>query len=301
MDVPEPVTDQLGEESVTTHVDLGGGDAVFTTPTRTLLYRSEGILRDESVETFPHDVDRLELSTGRRKVTIALSTPEDRWEFSVPGAAEREVLEAVLQGILREAGLVDPEESVRAVYRFSELTLVVTDARLFKHVGGAVWAPDHEELPFADATRVEFEAGTRNSQLVVALEGRTHRVKLPADDVDAVRRTVEEAFFDFHDVDSLAELNAKLAPEEDEEAFDFDGESETAGAEDGQPATDLRLDVGGESTTSGDGHSTARDVDGEDVEARLAALEAAVEHQTELIEAQQDLLEQLVDELRRGR
>lgn len=291
MDVPEPVTDQLGEESVTTHVDLGGGDALFTTPTRTLLYHSEGILRDESVEAFPHDVDRLELSTGRRKVTIALSTPEDRWEFTVPDAAEREVVEAVLQGILREAGLIDSEESVRAVYRFSELTLVVTDARLFKHVGGAVWAPDHEELPFADATRVEFEAGTRNSQLVVAVDGRAHRVKLPADDVDAVRRTVEEAFFDFHDVDSLAALNAVLAPEDEDE--DAAEPVEEEAATDSQSATDLRLDVGDD--------ATAPDVGGDGVEARLAALEEAVEHQTELIEAQQDLLEQLVDELRRGR
>jgi hypothetical protein len=285
MDVPEPVTDQLGEESVTARVDLGGGDAVFTTPTRTLLYRSEGILRDESVETFPHDVDRLELSVGRRKVTIGLSTPEDDWEITVPESAEQEVLEAVLEGILGAAGRIEPEEPVRAVYRFSELTLVVTDARLFKHVGNAVWAPDHEELPFADATRVEFEEGTRNSQLVVAVEGRAHRVKLPAADVDAVRRTVEEALFDYHDVDSLEALNAKLTPDEEgESAESFEFEDESGTTDEGGPAEDLRLDVGGE-----------------DVEARLAALEEAVEHQTELIEEQQELLERLVDELRRGR
>jgi len=289
MDVPELVADRLGEESVTAHVDLGDGDAVFATPTRTLRYHSDGILRDASVEEVAHDVDRIELSTRRGKVTLTLSTPEETGDITVPASAEAAVLETVFEGVLGAADLLDPDGAVRAVYRFSDLTLVVTDARLFTHVGGALWAPDHEELPFADATHVDFEEGTQNSQLVVAVEGRAHRVKLPADDADAVRRTVERAFFDHYDVDSLSRLNEALAPDDAER-----DDTDDASASSGTGAAGLSLDVGG-----GSAAETSPEVGGEGVEARLAALEEAVEHQTELVEAQQELLDDLVEELRR--
>lgn len=303
MDRPELVGDHLGAESVVATVDLGGGDAVYTTPTRTLVYRSDGILRDESVEELPHDVDRVAVEEGRRKTTVRLSSPEERREFTVPESVADEVLEAVLAGVLRTAGHIGDDETVRAVYRFSELALVVTDARLVKHVGGAVWAPDHEVLPFADVTRLEFEEGTRTTQLVVEVGGRVHRIKLPSDRVDAVRRTVERAVFAFHDVDSLAALNERLAPAEDPDAADtVDAASDGDRSDD----ADLSLDVddstarASESADDADETSDAGTVD-EDVAARLDAVEAALERQAELLERQQETLEQLVDELRRGR
>jgi hypothetical protein len=299
MDRPELVADHLGEEPVVATVDLGGGDAVYTTPTRTLVYRSDGILRDESVEEYSLDVERVDVADGRRKTTVRLSTPEGRREFTVPDAAAEEVLEAVLAGVLRVNGRIERDETVRAVYRFSELALVVTDGRLLKHVGGAVWAPDHEVLPFADLTRLDFEEGSRTTQLVLEVEGRAHRIKLPTDRVGVVRRTVERAVFAFHGVDSLAELDERLSPADPGEAAPVDAALADAGPT--ADAGDLAFDVGGVGDPPATDEPTDLHDGSGDVEARLDALEAAVERQTELLERQQETLERLVDELRRGR
>lgn len=320
MDRPDPVADALGSESVTAAVELGGGDAVYVTPTRALVYRSEGLLRDESVESYSLDADRVELAERRSKATVRLQNPETTAEFTVPESATDEVLEALFTGVLRYAGRIEEGERVRAVYRFSELTLLVTDARLLRHVGDAVWSDDHEGYPFADATGLDYEEGTHATQLVLTVDGRPRRLKLPAERAGAVRRTVERALFEFHGVDSLAAFEAAVAPDEDGDAAAGRPDAETDDSAGGDARSDgaassetdpgdvppsLDLDLGGDDQGSGGpDDATAPSVaptDDEGVEDRLAALESAVERQAALLERQQDTLERLVEELRRGR
>lgn len=311
MDRPELVTARLDGEPVETTVDLGGGDAVFCTPTRTLLYRADGLLSDESVETFDHDADRVELVEGRRKATVRLIDPEGGREFTVPADRTDDVLAGLLAGVLRAAGDLEDGEALRAVYRFSELTLVLTDARLLKHVGSAVWGPDRESYAFADTTGISAEEGTHATQLVLRVGGRPQRVKLPPERAGAVRRQVERALFDHHGVDSRAEFDDRV------------GEAPADVAAESAPASDPDLASGDDTPAAGDeavpsfdietppsasvaGDPGAGDVsadpdDSAALESRLADLEAAVERQSTLLERQQDVLERLVEELRRGR
>lgn len=304
MDRPELITASLDGETVETAVDLGGGDAVYCTPTRTLLYRADGLLSDESVEEFPHDVDRLDVVEGRRKTTVRLTDPERTREFTVPADHTDAVLEGLLGGILRAAGDIEPDEHVRAVYRFSELTLVLTDARLLRHVGSAVWGTDRETYPFADATGLSAEEGTHATQLVIEIDGRPQRLKLPADRAATVRRTVEEALFAYHDVDSRAEFDEAVG----------DVTAPSAAEEPSADALGAAVATGEEPSDQGGGAVPSFDIEtpaepaaaveeppAADIEARLAALEAAVERQADLIERQHDVLERLVEELRRGR
>ncbi len=74
MSVPGIVQSTLDDEEIAAEVSLGGEDTLFITPTRTLVYRAEGLLSDESVDDFPHDADRLTLSEGRRKPRSVSST-----------------------------------------------------------------------------------------------------------------------------------------------------------------------------------------------------------------------------------
>lgn len=310
MDRPELVTARLDGEPVETTVDLGGGDAVYCTPTRTLLYRADGLLSDESVEVFASDVDRLELVEGRRKTTIRLIDPEESREFVVPADRTDQVLAGVLAGVLRVAGDREDGEALRTVYRFSELTLVLTDARLLKHVGSAVWGPDREVYPFADVTDIAAEEGTHATQLVLHVDGRPQRVKVPPERAAGVRRDIERALYDYHGVDSRAEFD-ELTPDPDETD---DGAESVADAATASPSSAAGggfaygndpPDAEGESVPSFDIEtppSAGVDVaDDTDLEGRLAALEAAVERQSALLERQQEVLERLVEELRRGR
>lgn len=294
MDLPEVVTDRLDDEPVVSRVDIDG-DAVITTPTRTLRYYTNGLLRDESVEEFSHDVERVDIAETRRKTTVRLSNPEDYWEFTIPKNGTQEVLQGVLTGVLRTDGILETNESIRALYRFSELTLVVTDARLLKHVGDAVWESDHEGYPFVDVTGLSFEEGDHNTQMVLEVDSHPHRIKLPTDASGGVRRTVERALFDFYDVDDLDALNAAVAVGEDEQ------EPEGQLPDEQEPAEPATEDEADDVPSLDDEETAVAGTDAPDLTRRLDALEEQVQHQTELLERQQETLEQLVEELRRGR
>jgi uncharacterized coiled-coil protein SlyX len=217
MDVPALVQSSLGDEDVAAHVSLKGEDALFVTPTRTLLYTAEGLLSDESVSEFPHDAEGVQVSEGRRKTKVTLDYGLDGEEsFSLPSGSLDDALHPILAGVLNAADVTDPGETVKRTYRFSELTLVVTSDRVVKHIGSAVWGPDYEEIAFATVTGLSTEEGNVSSQLVLETTERTERLKAPNEQFRAVREAVENAVFAYHGVDSAAELAAVGGSEDPE-------------------------------------------------------------------------------------
>jgi hypothetical protein len=221
MNVPALVESSLGDEDVAAHVSLKGEDALFVTPTRTLLYTADGLLSDEEVQEFSHDAEGVEVSEGRRKAKITLDYGLDGEEtFSLPAASLDEALHPILAGVLNAAGVTEPGETVTHTYRFSELTLVVTSNRVVKHVGAAAWSTDYEEIAFETVTGIDTEEGNVSSQLVLETTGRTERIKAPNEQFRAVREAVEEALFAYHGVSNAAELQQASG-----------GESEPTGSE----------------------------------------------------------------------
>ncbi|MDZ5812787.1 hypothetical protein U4E84_15690 [Halorubrum sp. AD140] len=226
MSLPDLLAETAGDESVVAEVSLGGDDRLAVTPTRTLVYRSDGLLSDESVAEYPHDVERISVSTGRRKAKLTLGYGLDGDEtISLPAKRVDEALHPILAGVLSATGVTDPGESVVRTFRFSELTLVVTSDRLVKHVGSAVWDEEFEEFPYADLTDLDFEEGTVATAVVLAHGGRSERFKAPNEAARAVRETLVDAVCAYHDVDSLEEFRVTVA--DDESGADADTESPT--------------------------------------------------------------------------
>ncbi len=210
MDVPQLVRERVGEESVMATVSLGDEDVVCMTPTRTVVYRGEGLLSDESVSAYSHDVERFDISEGRRKTKFVFEYVEGTDSFTVPAKRAERVRELLLGGILHVADVTVDGESISDVFSFSELTLVVTSHRLVKHVGAPVFDEDFEEYPYADVTGLSFEEGNVATQVVLSVDGRPQRVKAPSDQTRAVERSLKQALFAYHDVDSLASLNDEV-------------------------------------------------------------------------------------------
>lgn len=218
--LPARLRTAAGDEPVIESVDLGGGDALVVTPPATHLYRAEGLLSDESVTSYRHAVDRFAVQESRRKHTMVLDSIEGEERFTVPARAADAVVEAVLEGILRSIGVLDPDESVLALFRFSDLTLVVTDTKLFKHVGPSVWNEDYEMFDYDSLTDLAFEEGKVATQVVLELQGRQQRVKVPNERAGNVRRAIQNAVFEFHGVSSLDALRAAIGEDEDETTDD---------------------------------------------------------------------------------
>ena len=245
-ELPELLVETVGGETVLATVDLGGGDVVAVTAARTHVYRSEGLLSDESVETYGHDVERFATDAGRRKTTLRLQNLDDEETFAVPAGAVDDVVAAMLEGMLRTVGVVAADETIEAQFRFSELTLVVTDRQLLKHIGSAVWDDEFEAYRYEDLDGLDFEEGSVATQVVLEADGRQQRVKVPNDHAGRVRQAVQTSIFEYHDVSSLGGLRAAVADEgsEDEEADEaapdagsgVEAEAETAVADAGADA-----------------------------------------------------------------
>lgn len=323
MDTPSLLAAEVADDTVEATVPLGGDDLLVVTPSRTLVYRAEGLLRDESVETVAHDVERVEVTEGRRKTTIATTTVTGEEEFTVPTTHLDDVLAPLLGGVLHAAGETAADEAVLAVYRFSELTLVVTEGRVVKHVGTALWDTEYESYPFSAVTDLDVEEGSVATQLVLTVDGRPQRIKTPSEQAGTVHQTLQRALFDYHGIDSLAALRAEASDGEgdgDEAATGDEAEADDApaggdgpartveplldaveGTDDGDsepPANEGSTPDGATATTADEGVTTDHD---DEVLERLSALEAAVDRQTELVERQQATIETLIEELRQGR
>jgi hypothetical protein len=242
MSLPEIVQGTLDGESVAARVGLGGDDLLLVTPTRTLVYRAEGLLSDEAVEEYPHDAEYVGVSEGRRKAKITLDYGLDgERTFSVPTKKLDKVLHPVLAGVFNARGITDPGETVKQTFRFSELTVVITSDRLVRHIGGAVWDEEYEEYHYDDVTDLDFEEGSVATSVVMTVGGRQERFKTPNDRARAVREGLVSAVCAYHGVEGLEELRAKAAREAEE--------SDTETATD----ADADADDDGETVSFGDG------------------------------------------------
>lgn len=221
MNVPGIVQSSLGDEHVAAKVSLGGEDVLYVTPTRTLIYRADGLLSDESVEEYPHDAERISVSEGRRKSTITLDYGIDGEEtFKIPTKRLHDALHPVIAGVLNGAGVTDSNEQVLQTYQFSELTLVLTSARVVKHVGEAIWDTDFEQFHFADVTGLGVEEGTVSSQIIIEAEGRPQRIKTPSERAREVRERIEQGLLSYHDVGSYAEFEQTVVPDDSDPESD---------------------------------------------------------------------------------
>ncbi|MEA5408648.1 hypothetical protein VB773_14430 [Haloarculaceae archaeon H-GB2-1] len=205
-------------EEIYAGVSLGDEDALCLTPTRTLVYRGEGLLSDESVDAYPHTVERLRSSEGRRKTKFVFEYVDGEQSLKVPSSRAEPVLEHLIEAILRTDGVIGEEESVAGAYRFSELTLIVTDERVIKRIGSAIWGGDDFEVyPYEDLTGLGFEPGSVATQVVIEVDGRPQRIKAPNDDAPLLKRTLQEAVFEYFDVHSMAELDEVVGADDADE------------------------------------------------------------------------------------
>lgn len=231
MEVPDLVRRQLGDEEIEAGVNLGEEDTVCLTATRTLLYRAEGLLSDEKVEEFPHGVERLDVKEGRRKTKFILEYVDGTRTFSVPGNRDAQVLELLLTGVLRATDVTEPDETLSGVFRFSELTVVVTDTRVVKHIGADTWTEDYEVYHYDDLTNLSFEKGSVATGVVMEINGRPQRIKTPNDRARKVQQVIQNAVFQYYGVSSLDQLNSKIATEPETETEDEPDSSGSSGSD----------------------------------------------------------------------
>lgn len=334
MSVPAIMESHLGGEQVAAHVPIGGEDALFVTPSRTLIYRAEGLLSDESVEEYPHNANRIEVSEGRRKTKITLDYGLDGGrEFTVASKYVDDALHPVLAGVLNAANITDPGETITQTYRFSELTLVITSDRVVKHVGETVWDEDFEEYHYDDVTGVEVEEGNVSSQIVLEVGARQQRIKAQNEVVREIQERLKRSLTEYHGVETYAEFEAAVKPDTDADdveeraSVEFDENLKpitTDGADDDQSTetnsetefesaddSEDPLDAAAEDWSTADQPDTTFEESGfeaasSDIEENssngdIVELRRSVERQNELLETQQEMLEEILASLSRDR
>jgi len=294
--VPELIRERLDGEQVAAAVPLADDDALVVTRTRTLRYRSEGLISDASVEEYPHDAEAVSLSEDRRTATIRLNygVDGDR-EFTVPTDALDDVLPPLLSAVLFENDVLGTGETVEAVYRLGELTILVAGRRIVKHVGDGVWSLDATRYDYDDVTGLDVEKGEVSSQLIVEVDGRPQWIKIPSDRVREIRGRIEEALLDHHDAASYREFESQQTDDDPENADGAASSDESDGSSERPDDGITDLGIGG--NIGGD--EPDQSVEIADLAAEVADLREAVERQQDLLKTQQHTIERLIEELKR--
>ena len=234
MSQPEIVQSDLAGEEVVAQLDLGGEDELYVTPTRTLVYRAEGLLSDEGTKEYPHAAERVTVSEGRRKSKITLEYGLDGEEtITLPSSRLSRALQPILQGVLRHNGVLEGDESVVQLFRFSELTVAVASERVVRHIGPGLWDQEFESYHYNDVTDLAFEDGSVNTSVVLTVDGQQERFKTPNEDARAVRSAIESTLLSYWNVDSLEEFRAAAAPDEPDAESEVSGGTEDVSFGDG--------------------------------------------------------------------
>ncbi len=307
MTVPELVRERLGAGSVRARIPLQGENELIVGDDRTIHYRAEGLLSGESIEEVPHAAESVSVSDGRRKSTVTVDHGIDgSSEFSIPSDRLDDALAPLLGGILSTADVIDPEEAVEAIYRLGELTVIITDCRVLKHVGSAVWDHEAEVYAFQDMTDLDIEEGAVSSQVIVEVAGRPQRIKAPSEDAREIRRRIERALLDYHDVESFAAFQGAVGmddptPIQDDRERDEPDQQVESDSADSSTDDDTGDDETEEEKTHAVDDFAFDDTEDARVEdalvEELADLREAVERQNELLETHQRVLHLLVEEL----
>ena len=288
MQPPQRVAAALGDEEVTTQIDLGGDDSITLTPTRLLLYRAEGLLSGESVTEYPLAAREVSMQRGRRKATVHFDLAEaGTAEIALPADAADAAITPILEAVLRHQGIFTADEQLRSLYRLSELTVIIGDERLLRNVGANLWDVEYDAFAYAEITDIDYEKGNVATTIVLTVEGRTERIKVPNEEILSVRKDVETAVCGFWDVETVPELRALHGVD--------DQRSSRAKVSFGDGPAPLELGIAEEGPAGidrlPDGPTRAET---DDIGAQLA-------EQTAAIEELSGLIEQLIDELRAGR
>lgn len=323
MDYPDAVATELGDEEVVATVTLADEEMLVVTPTRSLRYQADGLLRGESVEEFPHEASRLTVDEGRRATKVRFEYPrQDARAMSVPPDALANVIQYVVAGMLNARGITETGEAVHRVFRFNELTLVLTDRQLVTHVGTAVWGEEHDQFAFDELTGLEFEEGALAAQIVLYVDGHSERIKVPPDRFEELKEDLIDvltAYFELEDPAALDEVLGRDTPavegtETTASGLTLSGDLEpielgTPG-EDKSGQTDERTaaaestntEAAATATTVSESETAAPDpVDDEALRAAVRDLEASIERQRELLDQQAAALETLVTAIEQDR
>ena len=338
MEIPDLLRRRL-EGEPRNEVALDGEALAVFTRDRTLIYREESLLSDATVEVYGNDIERLSLSQGRRKTTFQLEYIDDTRQLETANSHAEAMLEGLFGGVLASADVIQDGEEIHGVYLFSDLTVVVTDSRLVKHIGSAVWEGDSETYPFSAVTGLDFEDGQVATQVVLRVNGRAERIKTPSEEAPLLRRTLIRALCTFYGVDSLEQLNESLgadtdtgtgpgaddpAPhssvaleEEISPLIETADEQEETGTDTVDAVTDdswLEPDAGADHPEPVDDGTTHSAVSGDDgdtnnelgeridaLERRVSELTRTVDRQNELLERQSRRLSALAEQVDTGR
>lgn len=291
MSLPGRVETILGTESVIDRISLGEDATLYTTETRTIVHRAGRLIRDERVESVDHRVETLAVDRGRRGVHLVFEPRDgDRRTLAIPSGHLGPVLAAVLERILRHHARIEPDEAVIRMDRFDELTVVVTDRHLFKHVGTDVWGPDADDIPLAAIHDLTTESGTVATQVVLVTNEGTERIKVPRSEATALVDDLEGAICRHHGVDSIDDLGQPSpAP-----AADSDASTSTLmeGFEPLRPTST----TGSHADSDAPGESRVERSSPED-DADLADLRATIQRHEERLDRHELLIELLEERL----
>lgn len=293
MSLPGGVSMVIDEDELLDEIGLDEHRTLFISPEKAVVHRERSLLTDESVDTYPTAARKLGIEEGKRQTVVTFEYPnQPDLELELPSDVVAPALKALLASIIKATGVVSGDESIRELYRFNELTVVLTDSRLLKHIGHALWADMYDVIEFENIRDIRTEEGQVSTGINIVTTASSDRLKVPHEAAEGFVTELEQAVCDYHDVAALGVLRGDPDAAEPDPEPDLDQlrplsvtEEDSVGESEGLLA-DLEPPDPAEDT---------------DLHTQLQQLTAAIEQQHELLESYMETLERLERELTRDR
>lgn len=209
MELPDVISDLiLDDETILSRTLISNGVELIVTSTRLFLYRGVGLINTESFEEYKLNVDRISISLDRKKAQIILDYGINR--PSVEFQAHRKYLDMIYDPLIRGAihanNTLQQRESIKKICRKGELTIVLTNMKILKHIGTSLWDIDFESFDLETISKIYVDAGGISSELIIESNNRLHRIKTTANIAQSLCDSSINELISFHNFPTYSEF-----------------------------------------------------------------------------------------------
>ena len=218
MELPDVISDMvLDDEIILSRTLISNSVEMIVTSTRLFLYRGTSLINTESFEEYKLNVDRISISPDRKKAQITLDYGSNRTiEFQAYRKYLDMIYEPLIRGVIHANNILQQGESIKKIYRKGELTVVLTNMKILKHIGTSLWDLDFENFNLETISRIYVAEGGSSSEVIIESNNRLHRIKTTTSVAQSLCDSSIIELISFHNFPTYLEFKKSLHSSSDD-------------------------------------------------------------------------------------
>jgi hypothetical protein len=116
------------------------------------------------------------------------------------------IYDPLIRGAIHAKNTLQQGESIKKICRKGELTIVLTNMKILKHIGTSLWDIDFESFDLETISKIYVDAGGISSELIIESNNRLHRIKTTANIAQSLCDSSINELISFHNFPTYSEF-----------------------------------------------------------------------------------------------